>query len=38
MAAKSNAGVQYKIDQDACSLLDGHAKNVCGAQAKGPGG
>jgi hypothetical protein len=34
-AAKSDAGAQYKIDQDACSLLDGNARNVCGAQAKG---
>jgi len=33
-AAKSNAGAQYRIDQDACSLLDGKAKQVCRVQAK----
>jgi hypothetical protein len=37
-AAKSNAGAQYKIDHDGCSLLDGNAKQVCGAQAKGKEG
>jgi hypothetical protein len=37
-AAKSSAGAQYKIDEDACSLLDGNAKDVCGAQAKGKEG
>jgi hypothetical protein len=34
-AAKSDAGEQYEIDQDACSLLEGNAKDVCGARAKG---
>lgn len=37
-AAKSNAGAQRKIDQDACSLLDGNAKDVCGVRAKGKEG
>jgi hypothetical protein len=37
-AAKSNAGAQHKIDQDACSLLDGNAKDVCGVRAKGKEG
>jgi hypothetical protein len=32
--AKSNAGAQYRIDQGACSLLGGNARDVCGAQAK----
>ena len=36
--AKSNAGAQYKIDKDACSLLEGNAKDVCGAKAKGKEG
>ena len=34
-AAKSNAGVQYRIDQDACSSLIGNAKDVCAVRAKG---
>jgi hypothetical protein len=37
-AAKSNAGAQYKIDQDACSLLDGNAKGVCSVRAEGKEG
>jgi hypothetical protein len=37
-AAKSNAGAQYRIDHDACSLLDGNAKDVCGVRAKGKEG
>lgn len=37
-AAKWDAGAQYKIDQDACSLLDGNAEDVCGMRAKGKQG
>jgi len=38
LAAKSNAGAQYRIDQDACSLLIGNAKDVCKVRAKGKEG
>ena len=37
-AAKWDAGAQYKIDQDTCSLLDGNAEDVCGMRAKGKQG
>ena len=37
-AAKSNAGAQYRIDQDACSKLVGNARDVCEARAKGKEG
>jgi hypothetical protein len=37
-AAQSNAGAQYRIDQDACSVLVGNAKDVCEARAKGKEG
>jgi hypothetical protein len=33
--AKTNADTQYKIDKDACSSLNGNAKDICVAQAKG---
>jgi hypothetical protein len=33
--AKKNADAQYKIDQDACSSLNGNAKDICVAEAKG---
>jgi hypothetical protein len=33
--AKQNADAQYKIDKDACSSLNGNAKDICVAQAKG---
>src|SRR4030095_6494621 len=33
--AKKNADAQYKIDNDACSLLNGNAKDICVAEAKG---
>jgi len=34
-AAKSNAGAQFRIDEDACYLLVGNARDVCKARAKG---
>jgi len=37
-AAKSNAGAQYRIDQDACSSLTGNTKDVCETRAKGKEG
>ena len=33
--AKKNADAQYKIDNDACSSLNGNAKDICVADAKG---
>ena len=33
--AKTNADAQYKIDKDACASLNGNAKDICLAQAKG---
>jgi hypothetical protein len=33
--AKTNADTQYKIDKDTCSSLNGNAKDICIAQAKG---
>jgi hypothetical protein len=33
--AKKNADAQYKIDRKACSLLNGNAKDICVAEAKG---
>jgi hypothetical protein len=33
--AKKNADAQYKIDNDACSSLNGNAKDICVAEAKG---
>ncbi len=33
--AKTNADAQYKIDADACSMLNGNAKDICVAEAKG---
>jgi hypothetical protein len=33
--AKKNADAQYKIDNEACSSLNGNAKDVCVAEAKG---
>jgi hypothetical protein len=33
--AKADADAQYKIDNEACSLLKGNAKDVCVAEAKG---
>jgi hypothetical protein len=33
--AKRNADAQYKIDKDACSSLNGNAKDICAAEAKG---
>ena len=33
--AKKNADAQYKLDKDACSSLNGNAKDICAAEAKG---
>ena len=33
--AKKDADAQYKIDKDACSSLNGNAKDICVAEAKG---
>jgi hypothetical protein len=33
--AKKDAHAQYKIDNDACSSLNGNAKDICVAEAKG---
>ena len=33
--AKKDADAQYKIDKDACSSLNGNAKDICAAEAKG---
>jgi hypothetical protein len=33
--AATNADAQYKIDKDACSSMNGNAKDICLAQAKG---
>jgi hypothetical protein len=33
--AKLDASAQYRIDRDACALLNGNAKDVCAAEAKG---
>ena len=33
--AKTNADAQYKLDKDACSSLNGNAKDICVAEAKG---
>ena len=33
--AKKNADAQYKTDKDACSTLNGNAKDICVAEAKG---
>jgi len=33
--AKKNADAQYKIDKDACALLNGNVKDICVAEAKG---
>ena len=33
--AKKDADAQYKIDKDACSSLNGNAKDICMAEAKG---
>jgi hypothetical protein len=34
-AAKTSADAQYKIDKDACASLNGNAKDICVAEAKG---
>jgi hypothetical protein len=33
--AKADADAQYKIDNDACSSMNGNAKDICVAEAKG---
>jgi hypothetical protein len=33
--AKTNADAQYKIEKDACAPLNGNAKDICMAEAKG---
>jgi hypothetical protein len=33
--AKKDADAQYKIDKEACSSLNGNAKDICVAEAKG---
>jgi hypothetical protein len=33
--AKTNADAQYKTEKDACSSLNGNAKDICMAEAKG---
>src|SRR5450432_2764079 len=33
--AKTNADTQFKADKDACSSMNGNAKDICMAQANG---
>jgi hypothetical protein len=33
--AKASADTQYKLDKDACASLNGNARDICVAQAKG---
>ncbi len=33
--AKTNADAQYKVEKDACASLNGNAKDICIAEAKG---